>query len=232
MMPKLTLVYFDVKGSAEPIRLALRLGGVPFEDRRILPDEFMDIKPGLPFGQLPILEVDGEVLPQSAAILRFVGRLTGHYPTSPLLAARCDAVMDGMVDIQQAIRPCIYEQSPARRYKMLDELREATLPLWLGHFEKLLNEAGGQYFVDGRLTIADLAVFGRVDFLKQGVLNGVPSSILDQFPLLNDHHDRIRSLPDVASSYTSQTEQQLVARAAEKVDTIPEKSVPVALSAV
>ncbi|CAN0418307.1 unnamed protein product, partial [Laminaria digitata] len=32
---------------------------------------------GLPNGQLPVLEVDGYVLPQSMAILRYVGKLSG-----------------------------------------------------------------------------------------------------------------------------------------------------------
>lgn len=31
----------------------------------------------LPFGQLPILSVDGDVFPQSAAILRYAGKLGG-----------------------------------------------------------------------------------------------------------------------------------------------------------
>lgn len=32
---------------------------------------------GLPNGQLPVLEIDGYVLPQSMAILRYVGKLGG-----------------------------------------------------------------------------------------------------------------------------------------------------------
>ena len=34
---------------------------------------------GLPNGQLPILEIDGKVLPQSGAQLRYVGKLAGEY---------------------------------------------------------------------------------------------------------------------------------------------------------
>jgi hypothetical protein len=34
-MPHLKLTYFDAPGRAEPIRLALRMAGLPFEDERL-----------------------------------------------------------------------------------------------------------------------------------------------------------------------------------------------------
>lgn len=40
---------------------------------------------GLPNGQLPILEVDGYVLPQSMAILRYIGRLGGKDERTQIL---------------------------------------------------------------------------------------------------------------------------------------------------
>lgn len=62
MAPSLKLVYFDMKGRAEAIRLALHIGGIPFEDTRITYAEFTpEMKETLPFGQLPILEIDGKV---------------------------------------------------------------------------------------------------------------------------------------------------------------------------
>lgn len=36
-------------------------------------------RPGLPQNQVPILEVDGRILPQSNAQLRFVGKMAGAY---------------------------------------------------------------------------------------------------------------------------------------------------------
>ena len=33
--PKLTLIYFDIQGPAEPARLALTIGGIEFTDKRV-----------------------------------------------------------------------------------------------------------------------------------------------------------------------------------------------------
>ncbi|CAM9889837.1 unnamed protein product, partial [Ectocarpus sp. 4 AP-2014] len=75
MAPKLILTYFDMAGAAEPIRWALEKGGLEWEDKRLTREEFGELKPSLPNGQVPVLSVDGFELAQSMAILRYVGKL-------------------------------------------------------------------------------------------------------------------------------------------------------------
>ena len=79
--PKLVLHYFAAPGRAEPIRIAFAIGGVAFEDKHHTGPEFGALKQGtfLPFGQLPVLEVDDVVIPQSNAIHRYAGKLAGTY---------------------------------------------------------------------------------------------------------------------------------------------------------
>lgn len=45
MAPKLTLVYFNIAGAAEPIRWVLEQGGVEWEDKRLTREEFGALKP-------------------------------------------------------------------------------------------------------------------------------------------------------------------------------------------
>ncbi len=51
------VVYFDIKGKGEPIRLLFFLSGIDFEDVRMKPDEFMERKANneFPYGQLPLV---------------------------------------------------------------------------------------------------------------------------------------------------------------------------------
>ena len=92
-MPQLKLNYFDFHGGrAEPVRLALHIGGIAFEDHRFTFPEFAEFRKTTPFGQVPTLEVDGLHLTQCDAMLRYAGKLANLYPTDPLQALLCDEV--------------------------------------------------------------------------------------------------------------------------------------------
>jgi len=86
-------------GRAECARVALHISGVPFEDARMDYDG-MYSSGALTFGTFPALVVGGKgVLNQTQAIARYVGSITGMYPTDPFLAAKCDEAIDGLTDI-------------------------------------------------------------------------------------------------------------------------------------
>jgi glutathione S-transferase len=53
-------------------------------------EEFARLKPTLPAGQLPILEVDGVVYNQSKAIEQYAARRAGLYPLDPAKAVIAD----------------------------------------------------------------------------------------------------------------------------------------------
>ena len=77
----LKLVYFNIPfWRAETSRLALHLGGVPFEDVRPNREEFRQLKASgtLPYGQLPVLHIDGFVLAQSAATIEAASCVPRH----------------------------------------------------------------------------------------------------------------------------------------------------------
>merc|ERR1719229_325551 len=97
----LELVYFNAAGRAESIRLALHHGSIPFRDLRINKEAFQKMKKEniFPFGQVPVLFIDGKPLGQSGAIIRYVAKKTKLYPTDPLLAAKVDSFVDFAEDV-------------------------------------------------------------------------------------------------------------------------------------
>ena len=100
----LKLTYFDFHGGrGEPARLALSIGGIAFEDDRVPFSDWERRKPDTPFGALPLLERDGQILAQSNAINRYVGKLTDLYPSDPWQAALCDEVMEVVEDMSGMI---------------------------------------------------------------------------------------------------------------------------------
>jgi len=187
---KIRLRYFPFPGRAGAIRDALRIGGIAFEDAHVPPDRFPALKASgeLPFGSLPVLDVETRgtkvSAAQSNAILRFVGRRSGLYPTNDdLRALKVDEALDLGEDLYHLLTPSMVEGNAERRMAMRKVLAEETLPRWIGFLERLLVANGRTGFVAGdALTVADLKLYWISDKLTNGTLDGVPTTLLDGFP--------------------------------------------------
>ena len=157
-MPKLKLTYFDFHGGrGEPARLALSIGGIPFEDDRVAPSDWPARKADTPFGALPVLEVDGQTVAQSNAINRHVGKLADLYP-SDAQAALCDEVMEAVEDINTKLAATFFlpeEEKKTQRKALV----EGPLPFYLTRLQQRLEAHGGRYFAADHLSVADLKVF-------------------------------------------------------------------------
>lgn len=83
-------------------------------------DDGSAIKARSPWGQLPLLEVDGAVFGQSSAIASYCGQLAGLVPSDPLVALQMNGVCQFL---SQDIRDRLI--SPTMKFKE-DEVREQT----------------------------------------------------------------------------------------------------------
>jgi len=202
-MPNLKLTYFDIHGGrAEPARLALYLGGVAFEDVRISFQEFGAKRDGYPFKRVPVLKIDDVELSQCNSINRYVGKLAGLYPSDPMQSAYCDEAMDAVEDIVSQQVATMFIEDEAEKETARKALADGPIALYLETLQAILEARGGQYFADGRLTVADLKVMVWVRSLRSGVLDYVPSDLPDRFaPKLVEHLERVLAHPKVAEYY-------------------------------
>ena len=202
-MAKLKLTYFDFDGGrGEPARLALHIGGIPFEDQRIAGKDWPAFRDKTPFLAMPMLEVDGKVVSQSNSINRYIGKLTGLYPKDDLQALLCDEIMDAAEDIGTRIAQTIDLPEDDKK-KAREELATGRITRYLEQFQARLKASGGEYFADKRLTVADLKVFMWIRWLRAGVLDHIPKDLVDRVsPLLAKHFERVAGHPKVAEYYT------------------------------
>ena len=76
-MSKLKISYFDFNGGrGESPRLAFSMGNIEFEDQRVVFKDWPALKGTMPFGAMPVLEIDGTQVAQSNSINRYVGKLS------------------------------------------------------------------------------------------------------------------------------------------------------------
>lgn len=202
-MAKLTLSYFDFDGGrGEPARLALHIGGVAFEDHRITMQDWPANRDKMPFQAMPVLDVDGKTIAHSNTILRYAGKLAGLYPKDDLQAALADEVLDAAEDIGTRIGNTIQLGNDDKK-KVREQLAGGAIPRFLQQLELRLK-AGGEYFVEKRLTVADLKVFGLVRWLRSGALDHIPKDIVEKTaPALAQLAERVGAHPKIAAYYAS-----------------------------
>ena len=164
-LPELELTYFNARGRAELIRLALACGGIPYEQTLLTPEEFSAKKPSLLFGQLPVLAVDGNEFGQSYSIAKFVAKLAGLMPEAPLAALAVEQIVDCTEDIRSKFVPIRYlpidDDAKLAKYQ---DFFQSTLIGLLAHIENALR--GRDFFCENRVTLADIAVTNLLQQLR------------------------------------------------------------------
>jgi len=185
-MPQLTLTYFDAPGRAEPIRVALRMAGVAFEDRRLSFPEFGAAKAGgeLPLAQVPMLQVDTERVVQTGAILRYAAGLGGGalYPSDPLLALRVDSALATINDtLSHALTPSLWERDPEVKLQMRRDFAAGPMARAYGYLAGLIAASGGPFVAGASLSIADLVIALQVEQIRSGSLDGLSAADIEPF---------------------------------------------------
>ena len=205
---KITLFYFKIPfWRAEVTRLSLFIGDIPFEDYRIENEDYNKFKKTgelpnkkiAPFKQLPVLDVNGKIFAQTGAIARFCGKLSGLYPKNEdYKAALIDQIIEAAQDINYLVTLSGRDKDPEKKKVARDILATRHLPKWFQFLEDLLKQnTKSVYFVESDLTIADLAIWRLLGWLKSGMLDGIPTTILDNYQNLNALREEIYKNPKV-----------------------------------
>jgi len=203
-MPNYKVTYFDFHGGrGEPIRIALHAAGISFEDVRWSFQEFGENRTGMRFNAIPTLEIDGEMITQSNAISRYVGKMAGLYPDDPMQALYCDEAMGAAEDLNHYVVQTFGLQGDDLK-QAREILMNGRLTVFIKGFAELLARGGGQYMADKRLTIADLKVLTQIKNFRAGNVDHIPADFIDSLaPELGAYQERIDADPVVNAYYNS-----------------------------
>jgi len=189
---------------AEVLRVSLFIRDIPFEDVRVSREEFIHlIKTGFlpngkssPFHQLPVIEVEDKIIGQTGAIARYCGKVSNLYSDDMLKAAKIDQIIDAATDITNVVSPTIREKDQEKKMEDRKVLVNKLLPRWFRYLENLLSEDDSTWFVE-KMTIADIAMWRLLGWLTSGIIDGIPTSVVDDFPKLKNIHHQVHTHPKV-----------------------------------
>ncbi|XP_030041872.1 glutathione S-transferase P [Microcaecilia unicolor] len=192
-MPDYTIIYFDVRGRMEMVRLLLSDQGQDWKEEVVVFDSWIqgDLKKKAVFGQLPAFRDGDFELYQSNAILRYLGRVHGLYGKNTKEAALIDMVNDGVEDLRVKYLQLVYQNYDDGKADYIEKL-----PNDLKAFEQLLTKNGGGkgFIVGDQISFAD---YNLLDILMNHQV--LAPNCLHDFPMLKAYVARVSARPKIKS---------------------------------
>ncbi|PAV74293.1 hypothetical protein WR25_24833 [Diploscapter pachys] len=195
-MPSYKLYYFEGRGLCEASRQLFALADVPFEDIRLAGDKFMELKPTFPYGQVPVLEIDGVQIPQSVAIARFLAKKFGFAGKTEVEQALVDGICDQWKDFYVEIKPYFYGSlgiCPPGWEDLEKAKTEVLIPArdkFFGFLKNLLNKNKNGFLVECGVTYADLFIVDNMTSL----VGWVPE-YFEGHPEIEAYYKRVQEIP-------------------------------------
>ena len=189
------LIYFDVRGRAEPIRLLLAEVGADYDDFQIPRDQWPELKPRTPFQRLPIYREGTVEIPETFAILAYLGRKHGLLGDDEATHTRCDITIEAWRDYDNRVSKVFLDEPTSAEAQA--RFIESELPQRLADLEAFYavnadNADNAPFWVGESLTIADIAAF---HFLA-GILVD-HAAVLSRFPRLESFLTEFSARPRI-----------------------------------
>lgn len=206
-----TLNYFAIRGRAEPIRLALAVANVDYEE---VTTDFEAMKKGagtteFPFGQCPCYKDEDLENPisQMDAVVRHIARKHNLYGKNLAEQAMIDMILHGVEDSRTKYAELIYKhQLDEEKQKIYIETHctNSTESIHgrnggahFHYFEEIVKRNGSSDFAVGNsVTIADIGLFDLIDLHCRPCWEG-KLCMKTNFPSLYALYEKVKALEGI-----------------------------------
>jgi hypothetical protein len=155
---------------------------------------------------VPVLQTPEGNIAESAAILRFAGRLAGLVPEDPYQCAKADEFIDGMEPLSKALDHTFGISDIDERIRLRKEAfgprGDGTRNLILLDCKVSESETGWAAGTDN-MSIADLKLFTGLFGLFSGNYDGIEASVISDYPGLIDYHRKVSTEPRIQAHYAN-----------------------------
>ncbi|KAK6049202.1 hypothetical protein COOONC_13293 [Cooperia oncophora] len=148
----------------------------------------------MPFGQVPALDVDGKILPQSFAINRYLARQFGYAGKNAFEEAMVDAFADQYGDFYKEATPYLYAVWGFKKGDVNALEKDVFIPARDKYFTlmtKFLKKSSSGFLVGDSVTWADLQLAELASFTEKY------PTLYNGYPEVKAHSDKIRSIPAI-----------------------------------
>jgi glutathione S-transferase len=122
------------------------------------------------------------------AIARYAAKLAKLYPEDPLEALFVDEVIDTVGDVTNGIPR---NTDPETFKKQREEYAAGKLKTFFSYLAEKLES--GPYVLGAQFTVADIALYGTLKYLRKGILDHVSADYDAQWPVFQRFIDTLES---------------------------------------
>jgi len=221
-----TLYYFGGRGLADQIRWMLAATDISFK-QKVVSSRSQFVKMAerqLPFGQLPLLQIDGHEIVQSQAAVRYLAKKTKLVGANMEEELKCDMIAESVKDLIS-----LAAGAPFRRNKGEEEAAahiEVMKKKWeftSARYEAILRMSDKKEFMVGTsFTYVDILVAHVTTWF----IEECGSDIVANTPLLVNLQVKVISLPGVNSFIKSKSYYPIGdAEYCEQVSTVLDRAI-------
>ena len=193
------IVYAAGRGLAEPVRLTLHYLGISWREEHLRsPGHLAEVRAArrLPFEQIPGYEIDGHVLSETPAVLRYLARTRGLEPAAPIERVWADMLLERFLEVRTAIAYRPFRADPEDER---ERIVSVLAPTCLKRVESWLEEhppAGEGIFAER--CYVDLFLYDALTWLLE-----LDPHALEEHSRLRRVYEHIGRDPKVQSFYAS-----------------------------
>ncbi|CAG9810421.1 unnamed protein product [Chironomus riparius] len=200
------LTYFNFPALGEPIRFLLSYGGVEFEDNRIEWSNWHQIKGTTPLGQVPILEVDGQVFYQTIPICRFLGSKFNLLGDNEMENYQIDNVVQTITDLRMKIEMVNFDKfsPPNVIEEKRAQLKSESIPFFLKNLEDIASKNDG-FLAVKKLSWGDLYFAAMIDYMNW-MMKG---NLLEDFENLKKVYGNVMEIDGIKSYVEKRPKPQM-----------------------
>lgn len=178
---------------------------ISYRDHRVEFSEWPSLKVSAlcEFEQLPVLEMDGHLLAQSRAALRYVCQVHGLYPTALKDIYLTESLCDEIEDLRTPLLELTFKKNIEALNKRYNTDVAKHLPALQNRLTR--NTAKSGFFIGGKVTMADFAVFELLwDYFLMEGKRETRGTAIERYPKLLAFAEKMKELNTSLATYLSE----------------------------
>jgi glutathione S-transferase len=153
-------------------------------------ENLKNVKSNYPFGQLPCLEHNNKMIPQSGTITRYCANLSSLMPEDIFQQLDADMLIEFSNDIYNLFVKAKYAGDELAQQVGWQRVKTKQLPEKLDYLVKFLGEK--PYFSGEQVNAGDIAIFSILNLAFEAGIDWTPN-----YPTLNAHYERVKNIGSI-----------------------------------